>query len=74
MSIDRKDKADIALYARSQRRNESVVMYVEDMIRLFRRADLFMLEDKLRHLMRGVKHEILAGLMRSPPGTVPGFV
>lgn len=43
--------------------------------RLFGRSDPSMPEDKkLRHLMRGVKQEIFAGLMRSPPGTVPGFV
>lgn len=75
VSIDRKEKAENALQARNQRPNESVAMYVEDMVRLFRRADPSMPDDKkLRHLMRGVKQEIFAGLIRNPPGTVPEFV
>lgn len=73
-STDRRERAEAALQARSQRNNESVAMYVEDMSRLFRRADPSMSEDKkLRHLMRGVKQELFAGLVRSPPRTVAEF-
>ncbi|XP_072144161.1 cholesterol 7-desaturase nvd-like [Dermacentor andersoni] len=40
-------------------------MYIEDMTHLFRRANPNMAEDKkLRHLMRGVKQELFAGLVR----------
>lgn len=73
-STDRRERAEAALQARNQRNNESVAMYVEDMSRLFRRADPNMSEDnKLRHLMRGVKQELFAGLVRSPPRTVAEF-
>lgn len=72
---DRKEKAEAALQSRNQRPNESVTMYVEDMARLFRRADPGMPDEKkVRHLMRGVKEEIFAGLVRSPPRTVQEFV
>lgn len=44
------------------------------MCRLFRRSDQNMSEDKkLRHLMRGVKQEIFAGLLRCPPRNVAEF-
>lgn len=57
--MDRRERAESALQARNQRPNESVAMYVEDMARLFRRADTTMSEEKkLRHLMRGVKQDI----------------
>ncbi|XP_075532822.1 uncharacterized protein LOC142566017 [Dermacentor variabilis] len=73
-STDRRERAEAALQARNQRNNESVAMYVEDMSRLFRRADPNMSEDKkLRHLMCGVKQELFAGLVRSPPRTVAEF-
>lgn len=72
---DRKETAEAALQARSQRPNESVTTYAEDMSRLFRRADPDMAEDKkVRHLMRGVKEEIFAGLVRNPPLTVSEFI
>lgn len=72
---DRKEKAEAALQARNQRPNESVAMYAEDMARLFRRADSAMTDEKqVRHLMRGVKQEIFAGLIRCPPRTVDEFV
>lgn len=73
-STDRRERAEAALQARNQRNNESVTMYVEDMSHLFRRADPNMAEDKkLRHLMRGVKQELFAGLVRNPPRTVAEF-
>lgn len=54
--------------------NESVTTYVEDMTSLFRRADPGMAEEKkLRHLMRRVKEQLFAGLIRSPPNTVAEF-
>lgn len=72
---DRREKAEAALLARNQRPNESVAMYYEDMSRLFRRADPSMAEEKkLRHLMRGVKQELFAGLVRNPPRTVTEFI
>lgn len=73
-SADRKEKAQAALESRNQLTNESVAMYIEDMIRLFKRADSHMTEDKkLRHLMRGVKQELFAVLVRNPPRTVAEF-
>ncbi|XP_077537193.1 uncharacterized protein LOC144149458 [Haemaphysalis longicornis] len=50
-------------------------MYCEDMYSLFTRPDPSMAEDKkLGHLMRGVKQELFAGLVRHPPHTVAEFV
>ncbi|XP_077551912.1 uncharacterized protein LOC144166190 [Haemaphysalis longicornis] len=72
---DRKEKAEAALRSKNQGPNESVSMYYEEMSRLFRRADPSMAEDKkLRHLMRGVKQELFAGLVRNPPRTVTEFL
>ncbi|XP_077553159.1 uncharacterized protein LOC144167894 [Haemaphysalis longicornis] len=72
---DRKEKAEAALQTRNQRPNESVAMYAEHMAHLFKRADPSMTDDtKVRHLMRGVKQGIFAGLMRSPPTTASEFV
>lgn len=74
-SDDRKEKAARDLQSRAQKPNESVAMFVEDMSLLFRRADPGMSEAaKVRHLMRGVKEELFAGLVRSPPTTVSEFV
>uniref|UniRef100_A0A224Z7X4 Tick transposon n=1 Tax=Rhipicephalus zambeziensis TaxID=60191 RepID=A0A224Z7X4_9ACAR len=45
------------------------------MARLFRHADVDMAQDKkVRFLMRGVKQELFAGLMRNPPKTVHEFL
>lgn len=74
-SADRKERAELAMQARIQAPNESVTTYIEDMARLFRRADASMPEDKkVRHLMRGVKQEIFAGLIRNPPTTLAAFL
>lgn len=74
-NADRRKKAEASLRSRNQRTNESVRMYVEDMTRLFKRADPSMAEEtKLRHLMRGVKQELFAGLVRSPLRTVAEFL
>lgn len=74
-NADRRERAEAALHSRNQRPNESVRMFFEDMTRLFKRADPSMSEDKkLRHLMRGVKQELFAGLVRSPPRTVAEFL
>lgn len=73
-STDRRVRAEASLQARNQRSNESVAMYLKDMSRLFRRADPNMSANKkLRHLRRGVKQELFAGLLRSPPRTVAEF-
>lgn len=74
-SADRKERAELAIQSRFQAPNESVTTYTEDMARLFRRADASMAEDqKVRHLMRGVKQEIFAGLIRNPPATLTDFL
>lgn len=71
---DRKERAELAMESRIQGPNERVTAYVEDMNRLFRRADPSMTEaKKVRHLMRGVKEDIFAGLIRNPPTTVAEF-
>ncbi|KAH8023920.1 hypothetical protein HPB51_019437 [Rhipicephalus microplus] len=49
-------------------------MYIEDMSRLFRRADPNRAEEKkLQHLMRGVKEELFAGLVRNSPRSLAEF-
>lgn len=74
-SPDRRDRAERALHSRIQMPNETVTMYVEDMTQLFRRADPAMPEEKkLRYLMRGVKEQLFAGLVRSPPKSVAEFL
>lgn len=74
-SSERKERAEIALQSRVQGPNESVTMFVEDMCRLFRRSDPNMPEDKkVRHLMRGVKEQLFAGLVRNPPVSVAEFM
>lgn len=74
-SPDRRERAERALQSRIQMPNETVSMYVEDMTRLFKRADPAMAEEKkLRHLMRGVKEQLFAGLVRSPPKSVAEFL
>lgn len=74
-NTDRRERAERELQSRVQMPNESVTMYVEDMTRLFKRADPAMPEDKkLRHLMRGVKEQLFAGLVRSPPKSVAEFL
>ena len=74
-SADRQERAERAIQARVQLPNETVTTYVEDMTRLFRRADPRMAEDKkVRHLMRGVKEQLFAGLVRSPPKSVAEFL
>lgn len=71
---DRKETAERAIEARVQGPNERVTTYIEDMDRLFRRAEPSMTESKkVRHLMRGVKEEIFAGLIRNPPATLAEF-
>lgn len=72
---DRRDHAQRLLEARIQKPNESVIMFTEDMARLFRRADPEMPESKkVRHLMHGVKEQLFAGLVRNPPRTVDEFI
>lgn len=73
-SIDRRENAQRLLEIRIQKPNESVAMFSEDMARLFRRADPDMPEErKLRYLLRGVKEQLFAGLVRNPPTTVAEF-
>lgn len=74
-NTDRRDRAQRLLESRIQKPNETVAMYVEDMARLFRRADPDMAEPKkLRYLMHGIKEQLFAGLVRNPPRTVPEFI
>ncbi|XP_049269726.1 uncharacterized protein LOC125757728 [Rhipicephalus sanguineus] len=50
-------------------------MFAEDVTRLCRRADPSMSEEKkLRYLMRGVKEQLFAGLVRNAPTTVADFI
>ncbi|CAN8002491.1 unnamed protein product [Ixodes pacificus] len=74
-TVLRKERAEVLLQTRLQHPNETVVVFVEEMKRLFRRADPDMAEDKkLRILMRGVKEQLFAGLVRNPPKTIAEFV
>ncbi|XP_077511948.1 uncharacterized protein LOC144122825 [Amblyomma americanum] len=71
----RRENALRLLEVRIQKLNESFAMFAADMARLFRRADPDMTEQrKLRHLMHGVKEQVLAGLGRNPPQSVSEFV
>ena len=55
--------------------NENVALFTEEMTRLFRHADPAMPEEKkVRFLMRAVKQELFAGLMRNPPSSIQEFV
>lgn len=73
-TLVRKERAEQLLQTRTQYPNESVLVFVEDMKRLFRRTDPGMTEEKkLRFLMRGVKQELFACLVRNPPKTVSEF-
>ena len=74
-SIVRKERAASLLETRVQLPNENVTIFTEEMTRLFRQADAAMPEDKkVRLLMRGVKQELFAGLVRHPPTTVAEFL
>ncbi|XP_077535994.1 uncharacterized protein LOC144148314 [Haemaphysalis longicornis] len=74
-TVVRKERAALLLETRTQHPNEGVVIFVEEMKQLFRRAYPEMTEEKkLRFLMRGVKEELFAGLVRNPPKTVAEFV
>ena len=74
-SVVRKERAEALLETRVQLPNENVVLFTEEMTRLFRHADPEMPEDKkVCFLMRGVKQELFAGLMRNPPCTVQEFI
>ncbi|XP_077548814.1 uncharacterized protein LOC144162224 [Haemaphysalis longicornis] len=71
----RKEHAELLLQTRIQHPNESVVVFVEELKMLFRRAHPAMAEEKkVRFLMRGVKQELFAGLIRNPSTTVAEFV
>ncbi|KAH9373105.1 hypothetical protein HPB48_019328 [Haemaphysalis longicornis] len=71
----RQQKAEELLQRRIQGPNESLISFVEDVLRLSTRADPQATEEKkLRALMRGVRSDIFGGLVRNPPTTVEGFV
>ncbi|XP_077557682.1 uncharacterized protein LOC144172962 [Haemaphysalis longicornis] len=74
-TVVRKEQTALLLETRTQHPNEGVVIFVEEMKQLFCPADPEMTEEnKLRFLMRGVKEELFAGLVRNPPKTVAEFV
>ncbi|CAN8002348.1 unnamed protein product, partial [Ixodes hexagonus] len=74
-TVLRKEGAELLLQVRVQQPNERVIVFVEEMTRLFRRADPSTPEDKkLRYLMKGVKENLFAGLVRNPPTTVADFI
>lgn len=71
----RKEKTEALLVTRMQLPNENVALVTEEMTKLFYHADPEMPEDKkVRLLMRGLKQEHIAGLMRNPPNSVQEFV
>ncbi|XP_075746305.1 uncharacterized protein LOC142803900 [Rhipicephalus microplus] len=73
-SLYGRENAQRLLEARIRKPNKSVAMFAEDMTRLFGRADPEMPEDrKLRYLIRGVKEQLFAGLVRNPPTTAAEF-
>ncbi|KAK8759173.1 hypothetical protein V5799_003196 [Amblyomma americanum] len=64
-SVVRKERAERLLESTIQLPNEPVCGYVEEMKRLFRRADSGMTgEKKVQFLMRGVKEQLFASLVR----------
>ncbi|KAH8027965.1 hypothetical protein HPB51_011773 [Rhipicephalus microplus] len=70
-----REQAERVIQSRLQMPNESVMMYVEDMTSPLRRADTDMAEEKkVCHLMRGVKEQLFAGLVRCPPKAVAEFL
>ncbi|XP_049527643.1 uncharacterized protein LOC125947269 [Dermacentor silvarum] len=74
-SVVRKERAEVLLETRVQLPNENIAIFTEEMTRLFRHADPDMSEEKkVRFLMRGVKDQLFAGLMRNPPKTVAEFL
>ncbi|XP_077532475.1 uncharacterized protein LOC144144858 [Haemaphysalis longicornis] len=74
-TVVKKERAALLLETRTEHPNEGVVIFVEEMKQLFRRADPEMTEEKkLRFLMRGVKEELFNGLVRNPQKTVAEFV
>lgn len=74
-TVKRKEWAKVLLQTRTQHPNESIFVFSEEMKRLFMRADTFMAEENnLQFLMRGVKEDMYAGLVRNPPKTVAEFV
>ncbi|XP_070390798.1 uncharacterized protein [Dermacentor albipictus] len=66
-NVVRKERAEIMLDARVQLPNENIAIFTEEMSHLFHHADPDMSEKKVRLLMRGVKEELFAGMVRSPP-------
>ncbi|CAN7995989.1 unnamed protein product [Ixodes pacificus] len=60
-TVLRKEQAKLLLQTRLQHPSETMVVFVDGMKRLFRRADPDMAEDKkFRILMRGVKKQLFA--------------
>lgn len=73
-NVLRKERAELLLQTRVQHPNETAIVFVEEMTRLFQRADPTMSEDKkLRILMRGIKEQLFAVLVRNPPKSVNEF-
>lgn len=71
--VMRRERAELLLQTRTQRLNEGVIVFIEEMKRLFRRADAEMMEkQKLQFLMRGAKQELFlfACMIRNPSKTV----
>lgn len=69
-----KERAQLTLQSRLQLLNKSVLVYMEEMKRLFQRVDPNMTEEKkAEFLMRGTKQTLFAGFVRNPPKTVTEF-
>ncbi|XP_077551730.1 uncharacterized protein LOC144165829 [Haemaphysalis longicornis] len=74
-TVVRKERAALLMETRTQHPNEGVVIFVEEMKRLFCRADPDMTEEKkLRFLMRGVKQQLFACFVRNPPKSMAELV
>ncbi|KAH9360634.1 hypothetical protein HPB48_007545 [Haemaphysalis longicornis] len=64
LSTDRRDHAMRLLDSRIEKPNESVAVFAEDRVCLFKRADPAMAEAKhLRYMMHGVKEQLFGGLV-----------
>lgn len=70
----RKDRAEMLLQTHQQHPYESAAVFVEEMQRLLRHTDPSMPKaKKVRYLMRGVKDNLFAGLVRDIPTTVAQY-
>lgn len=71
----RRQQASDVLSRRFQAATESSTSYIEDVLRLCRRVDKDMSEDnKVRHLFKGLSHELFSVVAPKTPTTVESFI